>query len=210
MLKNILPALFEDAKVLALVLGIILIVLAGTNAISFSAFRLELAGAGGTRIVTLGVGTFLILLSSISIFVRSFYTPLSHSIAAHRVGLKITFPVDEQSIHGHFHVKGKCKRPPKGKDVRAFVASTHEEKVWPQGPVVFDAKNKTWDCMIHLWESPKPDAYIFIAELGENGAILCDYYGTVGFKFGIWIPLKQLTSDTIEYDRVRVVNSCPP
>ena len=210
MLKNILSALFEDAKVLALILGIILIILADTNVISFSLFRLELAGAGGTRTATFGVGMFLIFLSSLSIFVRNFYTPLSHSISIRRVGLKITFPVDEQSIHGHFHVKGKCKRLPKGKDVRAFVASTHEEKVWPQGPVVFDAKNKTWDCMIHLWESPKPDAYIFIAELGEDAAALCDYYGVVGFKLDIWIPLKKLTPDTIEYDRVRVVNSCPP
>ena len=208
MLKNFLLALLEDARVLALVLGVTLITLADTKVIHYGTFRLELWGGGPTRTVFLAIGSLLVLLSSSGIILKSFYTPLARLIATYRNGIKITFPKDSQTIYGEFAVRGEFKRQPKGKDVRAFVASTHDKRIWPQGPVVFNGKNKTWDCMVNLWEHPKPDAYIFVAELGEDSIALCDYYGVVG-STAQWVPIRQLASDALEYDRVRVENGCP-
>jgi hypothetical protein len=121
------------------------------------------------------------------------------------LGIEITFPVDGQSIYGDFTAKGKFKNRPRVKDVRTFVASIRDKRIWPQGSVVFDDKNKTWSCAINIWEHPKPEAYVFIAGLGEDATVLCDYYGVVG-SIAQWIPLRELTSDAVEYDRVRVLN----
>jgi hypothetical protein len=124
-------------------------------------------------------------------------------------GIKITFPEDGQHVYGEFAVRGKFERVPEGREIRVFVASTHDERIWPQGSVIFDGKSKTWRCRVNLWEHPKPEACIFIAELGESSRILCDYYGVVGFT-AQWIPLKKLTTDAIEHDRVIVVNDFNP
>ena len=120
-------------------------------------------------------------------------------------GIEITSPKDGETIFGEFAVEGKFETQPMGKDVRAFVASTRDKRIWPQGSVVFNVKYKTWSCAVNLWDQPRPAAYIFIAELGEDARILCDYYGLVG-SVAQWVPLRQLTSDAIEYDRVRVIN----
>jgi len=124
-------------------------------------------------------------------------------------GIKITFPENGQHIYGEFTARGEFERVQEEIDIRGFVASTHDQRIWPQGAVVFDDKSKTWRCRINLWEHPKPEAYIVIAELGECSRILCDYYGVVGYT-GQWIPIRRLTSDAIEYDRIIVVNDFKP
>jgi hypothetical protein len=124
-------------------------------------------------------------------------------------GMIITSPENGAEIHGEFTAKGEFERRPAGKEIRVFIASTHDERIWPQGSVIFDAKRGTWRCRINLWEHPKPEAHIFVAELGECSRILCDYYGVVG-SMGHWIPLRRLASDIIEHDRVTVVNNFQP
>src|SRR5918911_4368833 len=102
MLKNILLALLEDAKILALILGVGLIILAGTHAISWSSFRLELFDVGATRVVFLTVGVFIVLLSISSIFIKSFHTPFYRFVTIRRAGIEITFPENNQAIFGEF------------------------------------------------------------------------------------------------------------
>lgn len=124
---------------------------------------------------------------------------------ANRVGMEITYPKDGQTIYGEFAVEGKFKNRPTVPDVRAFVASTSDKRIWPQGSVVFNTKRKTWSCEVNLWEHPKNETCIFIAGLGKDGTILCNYYGVVG-TLAHWPPLPELTSDVVEYDRVMIIN----
>jgi hypothetical protein len=204
--KSILLALVDNARVLALLLGITLLILGDAKSVTLGEFHLDLIGGGISRAVFLTMGSLLALLSSFSILMTSLQAPLAKDLAKRRAGIEFTFPRDNQSICGEFSAEGKFRKRPRARDVRVFVASTHDKRIWPQGSVVFDEKSKTWNCRVNLWEHPKPDAYLFIAELGEDSVILCDYYGTVG-RMLEWTPIRQLTSDSIEHDRVRVHNS---
>ena len=200
-----LLTLFKDAATLALVLGVALVILADSRWVGIGSFRLPLVGSPVARAVFLALGSVLALGGLALLAARSVRVPRLPSHAIQRAGLSIEYPHERQEIFGQFDAHGRFKKRPRGRDVRAFVASTSDERIWPQGSVIFDDHAGTWSCRINLWEEPRPDAYVFVAELGEAGTLLCDYYGTVG-RAARWIPVRQLPADAVELARVRVQN----
>lgn len=124
-------------------------------------------------------------------------------------GIKIVSPKHGEIRYGPFEVTGSYDfKPPEG-SVWIFIASLDDNEFWPQGTVQFDEAAKTWKGMAFFYERPARDANIIVAQVGETGKILCDYYTRVGHETGNFMPLLKLTSDVVEFDRVKV-SKFPP
>jgi TIR domain len=126
---------------------------------------------------------------------------------AKSLAIKITEPAPGQAVSGrNFSVEGRFeKRLPSG-TFRVFITNIDRTKIWPQKRVVFHSGTHTWQAKATLLDHPAHEAYILIAEIGDMGKLLYDYYTEVGEARDVWIPLSKFTPDTTIYDEVYVRN----
>ncbi len=95
-------------------------------------------------------------------------------------GIRITRPAHGQAIHGRdFPVEGQFDRLPEG-SFRVFLTNANETRIWPQKRVVFHPHSGTWEAKASLLDQPAHEAYLMVAEVGEMGRLLYDYYTEVG------------------------------
>lgn len=143
---------------------------------------------------------------SITISYRIWPPPLTESGTRKALGygIKILSPTRGEIRSGQFEVTGSYEFKPPANSVWLFIASLDDNEHWPQGIVQFDEDTKTWRGVAYFYEKPPRDANIVVAQVGETGKILCDYYTRVGFDTGNWLPLLKLPSDIVEFDRVIV------
>jgi hypothetical protein len=124
------------------------------------------------------------------------------------LGIKITKPAYGQAISGRdFSVEGRFDKTPPGGTFRVFIRNLDGTRIWPQKRVVFHPETHTWEAKATLLDHPANEAYILIAEIGDMGKLLYDYYTEVGEAKDVWIPLSKFTPDTTIYDEVFVRNS---
>lgn len=123
------------------------------------------------------------------------------------LGLKITKPKskttanqDEIEVIGSYQV---YTRPGRNMLVFCFDGINY----WPQGPIIFDRKKRTWKCLVNLPERKKSKSYqIIVAQISDDLAVLCRHYAkvhrTLNKKVGIEMDplpsgLEVLSSVTI-------------
>ena len=124
------------------------------------------------------------------------------------LGIKIIKPAYDQAISGRdFSVEGRFDGTPPSGIFRAFIKNLDGTKIWPQKRVVFHPDTQRWEAKATLLDHPANEAYILIAEIGEMGKLLYDYYTEIGEKEDVWIPLSKFTPDTTVHAEVYVRNS---
>ncbi len=125
------------------------------------------------------------------------------------LGIKITKPKSGQAISGHdFSVKGRFDNaPPSDATFRVLITNIDRTKIWPQKRVVFHPQTHTWESKATLLDDPANDAHILIAEIGDMGKPLYEYYTKVGEAKNVWIPLAELTPDIKVHYQVYVKNN---
>jgi hypothetical protein len=127
---------------------------------------------------------------------------------AQPLDIKITQPAYRQTISGRdFSVEGHFDKTPPSGTFRVFITNLEETKIWPQKRVVFQPQTHMWEAKATLLDDPANEAYILIAEIGDMGKLLYDYYTEVGEAKDVWIPLSKFTTDTTIYDKVYIRNS---
>ena len=130
--------------------------------------------------------------------------PLVCPKPAPRYGIRIVSPPADAEVEmGVVMVAGTYAVLPPHRSFNLFIATPAGHECWPQGPVRFN-DDGTWEGEVALYDRPARQASIFVAEVGESGRALIEYYGRTGEAAGSWLPLRQLTSDILVHDRTRI------
>ena len=130
--------------------------------------------------------------------------------SAEPLGIEILKPAHGQAVSGRdFSVEGSFEQAPGRGIYRVFITNVDETKIWPQKRVVFHLKTHTWEAKATLLDDPAKEAYVVIAEFGDVGKLLYDYYTEVGETRDVWIPLSRFTPDTTIRSKVFVKNATP-
>ena len=206
MWELIIRFLLEKSIVIFLVLGIVLLILGTVETVTIKGSGLGVSSTVG-RVALSTIGGGLVLFAVAHTWFRGFGEAGQKTwIFGFKPGIVITSPVQNQTIHGGFTVEGTYKKHPKDCDIRLIVASTDENRFWPQARIIFNQNNKTWHGQIYLWDEPRDKAYFCVVELGQAAQILCDYYYKAGAKTHVWTPLDKMAPDITEHARVCVKN----
>lgn len=198
--ERILALAVQNAGFFMLVLGVAMIVLAAIA--KYPKLGLEISGeyAGLWRVLLATVGLLLAVFGAI-LHTRRQNTGAS-AANPEVFGLKIQSPAHNESVREKIRMTGTYqKRPTEPVAIIQYIPES--EDYWFEDLVTFDSHG-TWTANIEIYGEFDEDRILQVVILGKEGRVLRDYYFHVAENADDWYGMKNLTSDILKCDEVRV------